>query len=113
VLTGIPWSTDCQDAVWTVGHPLVVAHTDTRTHSKDTRKRPAHPRKRPALTIPNDPDAWLGTPEIGQLYGPARKTIYRWQRDGRFPPPDLILPGGRKVWFRRTLTAWQHAEAQR
>ncbi|MGY3122744.1 hypothetical protein ACVWXQ_006681 [Bradyrhizobium sp. S3.14.4] len=33
-----------------------------------------------------------------------RVTLYRWLRDGKIPPPDLVI-GNRKFWIERPLTA--------
>ncbi len=34
-------------------------------------------------------------------------TLERWIATGRFPPPDLRLPGNEKAWYQSTVDAWE------
>jgi predicted DNA-binding transcriptional regulator AlpA len=64
------------------------------------------PRLQGAREIPTEPHALLSGPDIQYLTGVCRATLYRWVRDGRFPPPDRLLPGDRHAWKRATYDAW-------
>jgi predicted DNA-binding transcriptional regulator AlpA len=65
----------------------------------------SHTTTRDAIT-PVDPWVLLDTPDVCALVGKSRVTLWRWVRDGRFPTPDKVLPGGRKTWFRATVQNW-------
>lgn len=67
-----------------------------------------HDMARRGIPIPTDPIALLTTPQVQELLGVGRITIYRWVRDGYFPPPDKLLPGRphRKAWKRSTVETW-------
>jgi len=34
------------------------------------------------------------------------RTIIRWVESGRFPAPDLFLPGREMAWFRESVDRW-------
>ncbi|WP_157899398.1 AlpA family phage regulatory protein [Luteitalea pratensis] len=71
------------------------------------RKR-LHARSRGERLLPRDPSALLSGPDVEQLLGIARVTLWRWLKDGHFPPPDRLLPGRppRRAWLRRTYETW-------
>ena len=47
-----------------------------------------------------------GVDETRQFAGnPSRSTLWRWCREGRFPPPEWIGPN-RRGWRRRLLREW-------
>lgn len=63
----------------------------------------AHERR-----IQADPFALLGTSDVQALLGVSRITIFRWVRDGAFPPPDMVIGGVRAIkrWRRATVDDW-------
>jgi hypothetical protein len=38
-------------------------------------------------------------------YEVSERTIDRWRGEGKFPPPDLVLPSGSPRWSDDTITA--------
>ncbi len=91
-----------------------MAHDEAHDADRDARRAERDQRARAARQATlTDAYALLGKPEIQRLIGHrsgdrplSRATLYRWVRDGQFPPPDRILPGGRSVWLRRTYDTW-------
>jgi len=40
---------------------------------------------------------------VAHRYRRSERTIHRWRKDGRLPPPDVLLPGDKPNWFSTTL----------
>jgi hypothetical protein len=40
---------------------------------------------------------------LAARYRRSERTITRWKKDGRLPPPDVVLPGDKPGWFDTTL----------
>ena len=50
-----------------------------------------------------------GYKELQELLGSSYVTLWRWIRDGKFPPPDFNETRSPK-WLSSTVTAWQRGE---
>ena len=50
----------------------------------------------------------LFKPDLAKRYGKARETIWRWERDGKLPPPDVRI-AGHKGWREQTILAHEAA----
>jgi hypothetical protein len=54
----------------------------------------------------DEPKKYLTTPKVKKRYDDvSSRTVDRWIKSGKFPPPDIILPNGRKAWLESTLEA--------
>ena len=42
-------------------------------------------------------------------YAVSERTIDRWREEGKFPQPDLTLPGGQPRWADDTIEAHERA----
>ena len=59
----------------------------------------------PDITQDDDPDALVSGPNMRSRIGKCSMTMDRWERAGKFPPPDLRI-NGRKYWRERTYAKW-------
>jgi len=50
----------------------------------------------------------LFKPDLARRYGKARETIWRWERAGKLPPPDVRV-AGHKGWREATILAHEAA----
>lgn len=48
--------------------------------------------------------------ELAERLGVARTTLWRWQREGRLPPPQLVGPNVRG-WLEADLDQWWEARS--
>jgi hypothetical protein len=46
---------------------------------------------------------------LADRYQVSPRTIDRWRGEGKFPPPDLVLPSGAPRWSDDTITAHERA----
>jgi hypothetical protein len=46
---------------------------------------------------------------LADRYSVSPRTIDRWREEGKFPPPDLVLPSGSPRWSDDTITAHERA----
>jgi hypothetical protein len=46
---------------------------------------------------------------LADRYEVSERTIDRWRGEGKFPPPDLVLPSGSPRWSDDTITAHERA----
>ncbi|WP_454617524.1 helix-turn-helix transcriptional regulator [Bradyrhizobium cenepequi] len=59
------------------------------------------------------PRKMLSLSEVTKLTGLSKATIFRLERDGRFPRGTFISPR-RKIWFEDQIVPWMYAiEGQR
>lgn len=51
----------------------------------------------------------LALPEVKELTGISKSTIYKWMKLGDFPKCVKVTPGpnGKSVWKLKELTEWQ------
>jgi predicted DNA-binding transcriptional regulator AlpA len=54
------------------------------------------------MSVPSD---LLGIAEIGQLFGVARNSAWRWTKRSDFPAPTARLASG-PVWQRTDVEGW-------
>ena len=54
------------------------------------------------------PRRMLNETQVLEIIPVSRTTLYRMERDGKFPKSTYISPN-RKVWFEDTIIAWQDA----
>ena len=47
-------------------------------------------------------DRVLFKSDLAKRYGKARETIWRWQRSGKLPPPDVHI-AGHQGWREQTI----------
>jgi hypothetical protein len=40
---------------------------------------------------------------LADRYEVSERTIDRWREEGKFPPPDLVLPSGQPRWSDATI----------
>lgn len=62
----------------------------------------------PEATLPAD--RVLFKPDLSRRYNKARETIWRWERDGKLPPHDVVV-AGHKGWRLATIVAFESASA--
>ena len=64
----------------------------------------------------DEPNTLVSGPSIRSRTGKCSMTMDRWEKAGKFPPPDLRI-NGRKYWTEETYARWladqQDAEAAR
>ena len=64
----------------------------------------------------DEPNALISGPNLRRRLNICAMTEGRWEKAGRFPPPDLRI-NGRKYWREETYARWlvdqQEAEAAR
>jgi predicted DNA-binding transcriptional regulator AlpA len=46
---------------------------------------------------------------LADRYAVSARTIDRWREEGKFPPPDLVLPSGSPRWSDATIEAHERA----
>jgi hypothetical protein len=46
---------------------------------------------------------------LADRYEVSERTIDRWRGEGKFPPPDLLLPSGSPRWSDDTISAHERA----
>jgi len=46
---------------------------------------------------------------LADRYEVSERTIDRWREEGKFPPPDLVLPSGSPRWSDDTIFAHERA----
>ena len=46
---------------------------------------------------------------LADRYEVSERTIDRWREEGKFPPPDLVLPSGQPRWADDTIAAHERA----
>jgi predicted DNA-binding transcriptional regulator AlpA len=85
---------------------LAGGRVHTRASASD-KATPCEP------VTPTDPWTLLDTGEVGALVNATRVTLWRWTHSGKFPTPDKVHPGGRKMWFRSTVQRWCQGERVR
>jgi hypothetical protein len=39
-----------------------------------------------------------------------RSTWWRWKKQGKIPPADIVLPNGEDAWYRETVFARERAQ---
>jgi prophage regulatory protein len=68
----------------------------------------AAPPLQPEDRAPDEaqPRRMLNEKQVLQLVPIARSTLWRMEKQGKFPKGSYILPG-RKVWFADEVAAWQ------
>jgi prophage regulatory protein len=54
------------------------------------------------------PRRMLTTDEVLAIVPVSRQTLYRMERDGKFPPSTYIS-ANRRIWFSDEIAAWQEA----
>jgi predicted DNA-binding transcriptional regulator AlpA len=50
---------------------------------------------------------------LAERYSVSERTIDRWKDDGKFPPPDLVLPSGRPRWSDETIELHERSRITR
>lgn len=55
-------------------------------------------------------DRVLFKTDLARRYGKARETIWRWERDGKLPPPDVRV-AGRNGWREATIRTYETVSA--
>ena len=60
---------------------------------------------------PDAPRRMLSLDAVLDIVPVKRTTLFRMERDGRFPPSTLISPN-RRAWFEDEISAWQKALPQ-
>jgi prophage regulatory protein len=88
-----------------------AATTQLKTEAKMTNTNgliAAAPTPQPDDRAPAElmPRKMLNEKQVLQLVPIARSTLWRMEKQGKFPRGSYILPG-RKVWFADEITAWQ------
>jgi predicted DNA-binding transcriptional regulator AlpA len=54
---------------------------------------------------PGDRRPRLKTPEVSEMFGVTRATLYRWIKDGRIPEPARDPENGWPIWQQPELDA--------
>jgi hypothetical protein len=50
---------------------------------------------------------------LADRYEVSQRTIDRWREEGKFPPPDLLLPSGQPRWSDNLIEAHERAAVGR
>ncbi|MGO9329624.1 MAG: helix-turn-helix transcriptional regulator, partial [Steroidobacteraceae bacterium] len=50
-------------------------------------------------------DPLLSATQTAAFFGITERSVYSWQKVGWLPPPDVVLPNGRRSWRQSTLVA--------
>jgi predicted DNA-binding transcriptional regulator AlpA len=61
---------------------------------------------RPKSESPPLREHYLSKPQVAAYIGVTTASIDGWLRHGKFPPPDALLPSGRKRWLLSTVVGW-------
>ena len=57
------------------------------------------------MTTENEPHKLIGAKAAGDLVGMKPITLWRWEKQGRFPK-SIKLDNGRKFYLSSDVTAW-------
>ena len=57
------------------------------------------------MSAPNDRRPRLTTPEVSEMFGVSRATLYRWIKDGLIPEPARDPESGWPIWQQPELDA--------
>ena len=124
-LNGVPLQDgpdiEALDTAWrrTFGEPLCVpcdndddGPGDDNSTTTGAEARAFPPGMHPLLAV--DDEVMLRPRRVRELMGYARSTLKRDIKSGRFPKPQIIVPGKRHIgWPARQLKAWFHKNGQR
>jgi predicted site-specific integrase-resolvase len=57
------------------------------------------------MKAPDDRRPRLSTPEVSEMFGVTRATLYRWVKEGRIPEPARDPENGWPIWQQPELDA--------
>jgi prophage regulatory protein len=73
---------------------------------KQTKRR--KPQTSDPISPVAEPRRMLTTDEVLAIVPISRQTLWRMERDGKFPPCTYIS-ANRRIWFANEIAAWQEA----
>jgi hypothetical protein len=54
--------------------------------------------------LQTQPKIWFWRPDLAKRYNRTPRTIMRWEKSGRLPPPTM-MPNGRPAWANTIIEA--------
>ena len=83
-----------------------VAKAKTRRTAETTPQQPNSRRSVREPSQPGAPPPIIWHSSLRERYGVNRTTIYRWQRSGLLPPPDVVM-GRYQGWYATSIADFE------